>query len=180
MNFVFGLGNPGKEYQNTRHNVGFEVLDKLVAAEVGQFQLAKNFSAEIYKTQNTLFAKPQTFMNESGKSVRAVLEYYEKTATYTTDSEFQNLFVVHDDLDLELGNYKIQFGTGPKVHNGLNSIYQHLHTENFWHVRVGVDARKGDRSIPPPNYVLARFPNDEREIINSVIEKIVADLQKKV
>jgi|GEM_PF-135975 len=173
MNYVVGLGNPGTEYQKTRHNVGFMVVDE-VLRKVPEFQgkWSEKFSSHTFKSSDTLFVKPDTFMNDSGKAVREVMDFYK--------GETKNLYVIHDDLDIATGSYKIQLGTGPKVHNGLTSIYTHLHTEEFWHVRVGVDGRNGDRTIPSRDYVLTPFSVTEQEILDDTIQRVSRELSDRL
>lgn len=181
MNIVVGLGNYGDRYENTRHNAGFMVLDNLrQVLQCPEFSMNKKLFSEVCKTEQTIFLKPQTFMNESGKAVRAVIEYYKDKVVSKNTPGYQNLFVIHDDLDLPLGEYKIQFGTGPKVHNGLLSLYQHLGTKNFWHIRIGIDTREGDRTIAPQVYVLQKFTPDEKEKMNQVIYSLVKELSIRI
>jgi peptidyl-tRNA hydrolase, PTH1 family len=187
MQFLFGLGNPGEKYQFSRHNVGFMVLETILAQSVGKkkedaaslLRLQTKLFAKLVKQDNFIFAEPQTFMNESGKSVRAIIEYYDKQSSFTAESRFPHVWVIHDDLDIEVGRYKIQFGTGPKVHNGLGSIDEHLHSDQYWHVRVGVDGRQGDRSIPSQNYVLGSFSPVEKEVIEKVAAEISTELLQR-
>lgn len=179
MNIIVGLGNPGDIYQFSRHNAGFMVLDNLSSVlECPDFTNEKKVSARICKNQTSLFIKPETFMNESGKAVRAVLDYYFSDLDKT--SGYKNLYILHDDLDLELGSYKIQYGIGPKGHNGLLSVYQYLGTSNFWHVRIGVDSRMGDRSMPPQAYVLQRFTPEQLEKFYQVRIEIVKELLARI
>jgi len=178
MKFVIGLGNPGSEYSNTRHNIGAHVVEKLTEEQAGSFTEKKQFKSQVAKVQNTVFVVPQTFMNLSGEAVQAVLHFYGSDGE--TGSEFPDLYVVHDDLDIELGSYKIQYGTGPKTHNGLASIYQHLKTDQFWHVRIGVDTRQGDRSIPPQNYVLTKFSEQEQKQVQEVSGQVVNDIKQRL
>jgi len=160
MIYFFGLGNPGEKYNKTRHNAGFMFInflaEKLWGLQV-KFSEQSRLWAQTLKEQNLLLAKPTTFMNESGQAVQAVTAYYKDGAAALG----KNLVVVHDDLDLELGTCKLQFGRGPKTHNGLQSVYQVLKTDQFWHLRLGIDSRGGDRSIPPSNYVLAKMTKDD-------------------
>ncbi len=177
--FVFGLGNVGDRYAETRHNAGFLAVDAL-AARYGLQQ--RDFSAQ-RKLQATVarakrgkdtyvFAKPTTLMNRSGQAVQAVISYYEDVVTVLRASETaQQLVVIHDDLDLPLGRFKLQYATGPKEHNGLTSIYQQVGSDQFWHCRLGIDARDGDRSVPPSNYVLQRFPSRERVTLDETIQR---------
>lgn len=171
MQVIVGLGNPEERFVGTRHNVGFFVLDELAKKLGATFENKPNLFSEVAKTDDLLLVKPQTYMNDSGRAVTAVLNFYKLTPA--------DLVVVHDDLDLELGSWKQQFGTGPKEHNGLLSIYEQLGTEEFMHVRIGVDGRNGDRSMPGKDYVLQRFSLDELtkliyEIANEVIPKLLA------
>lgn len=176
MKLIIGLGNPGKNYQYTRHNVGFLFVEYLQSRHeyVGtEFKFQKKHEAELSDSSELTLLKPQTFMNESGKAVRSYLEYYDKNWKNNLDS----LYVAHDDLDLEFGTYKIQFGKGPKVHNGLLSLYEHLHTQDFWHIRIGVDARGGERTIPGKDYVLSSFLAQEQEKLLEIFENIKEEIQ---
>ncbi|MBU1071203.1 aminoacyl-tRNA hydrolase, partial [Patescibacteria group bacterium] len=114
MKLIVGLGNIGEKYKNTRHNVGFMVVDEL---EKHKEDLGK-----------VMLVKPATFMNESGRAVAKMVRFYKL--------DLDNLYVVHDDLDLKLGEYKIQKGVGPKVHNGILSVEKELGDKEFWRVRV--------------------------------------------
>ncbi|OGM26719.1 aminoacyl-tRNA hydrolase [Candidatus Woesebacteria bacterium RIFCSPHIGHO2_02_FULL_38_9] len=178
MKLLVGLGNPGKKYENTRHNVGFIVLNamalkfstRLPDGQVSNFQFSNKFKALIFKYKANLFAKPQTFMNDSGVAVKNLSTHYNLQHT--------NLYVVHDDLDLTLGSYKIQFGKGPKVHNGLLSIEEELGTSDFWRVRIGVDNRDPNNRIPGDEYVLQNFTKEEIEIRDKIIAEITIKLFK--
>src|SRR6185369_4075580 len=117
MRLFVGLGNPGKKYEKTRHNVGWLVLDSLQIPNT-KFEVQKQFNAEVLKIGETILAKPQTFMNDSGVAVSAIVNFYK--------IEPDNIYVIHDDLDIKLGEYKIQKGKGPKQHNGILSIEEKL------------------------------------------------------
>lgn len=180
MKIVVGLGNPGEKYKKNRHNTGFMVAESLVK-KLGDpvWKYKKNFKAEFvrarsHKGEDFVVIKPQTFMNGSGESVQAVWNYFSKELENENNSEQDSsLYVVYDDLDLVLGNHKIQFGRGPKVHNGLLSIYQHRKNQHFWHVRVGVDSREGIREIPARNYLLQNFSSEEQKKLDLVVEQVV-------
>lgn len=178
MVFIVGLGNPGPEYADTRHNAGWLMLD-VVATALGApaFTYQKKFQAEIAKVGEVVLIKPHTFMNASGQAVRAVIDYYQKPSD---SSGLATLVVIHDDLDLELGHYKIQLGTGPKIHNGLLSLYQHLGTQQFWHVRLGVDDRKGDRSIPGSSYVLQSFSTEQKATLLNLADEVIAHVRRSL
>jgi PTH1 family peptidyl-tRNA hydrolase len=185
MKIVVGLGNPGKEYEKTRHNVGFMVVDSIFNYKFkilnqflnAQFEMNKKLGAEVVKLGEILLVKPQKFMNNSGEVVQKVIHYFlEKPEARSTKHEY--LWVVHDDLDIKLGEYKIQFGRGPKVHNGVNSVEQALGTNDFWRVRVGIENRAtGDRfQVTGQDYVLKPFLADEIEIVESVVKKVTEEV----
>ncbi|KKS95806.1 MAG: Peptidyl-tRNA hydrolase [Microgenomates group bacterium GW2011_GWC1_43_13] len=153
MKLIIGLGNPGEKYKNTRHNAGFLVADKL---------------QEIKLPTGVVVTKSGVFMNESGTKVLAQYTKYNIRNT--------GLYIVHDDLDIPLGSYKIQYGIGPKVHNGINSIEAELGTKDFWRIRVGVDNRKSEDRTQGEEYVLQDFTEEERKIIDGVIEKICKEI----
>lgn len=176
MKLIVGLGNPGEKYQYNRHNVGFMVVDQLAKvnpkSQILQFSNHKKFNAEIILTKEFILAKPQTFMNDSGVAVAAICNFY-KIKT-------EDLYIVHDDLDIKIGNYKIQHGKGPKVHNGLKSVEEKLGSEKFWNVRVGVENRevRGNAGIPGVVYSLQNFSPEERIIIDEVVNSICIELER--
>lgn len=153
MKLIVGLGNPGKEYQNTRHNAGYLFIE--------EFQKSK-FSKDF------VVKKTDTFMNESGKFV--------KSQVYKYKLDLSNLYIVHDDLDILLGNYKIQFGRGPKDHNGISSVDEKLGSNQYWHIRIGVDKRDPQNRVLGEEYVLQNFTDEEREILNKTIKEICKKL----
>ncbi len=180
MKCIVGLGNPGEKYAKNRHNVGFMVLDQLVESgirneksgisENTKFMFSKKFNAEILQTKEFLLVKPQTFMNDSGVAVAAICHFYK--------IKYEDLYIVHDDLDIVIGNYKIQHGKGPQVHNGLRSIEEKLGTDKFWNVRVGVENRavRGNKGVPGVVYSLQDFNGEEKVIIDTVIANVSKDL----
>lgn len=194
MKIVIGLGNPGKKYDPTRHNIGFRIVDALAEMVGISFtskpKLQSEFAKLILGDQEVILLKPSTFMNNSGQAVRAVLDFYQlepskqlpasiqaRKKTNVSQPAYPDLYVVHDDLDLELGVFKTNFGTGPKGHNGLLSLYDHLKTDLFWHVRVGVDNRGGERFIEPSAYVLSGFESGENELANAVVSQVADELR---
>ncbi len=184
MTFFIGLGNPGSKYFASRHNMGFSILDQLQKSIAGQTQSVpewkseKALEAQTYTVQGTLFVKPQTFMNLSGKAVHAAVKKYDYGSLAKKD--FHSLYLIYDDLDIEVGKYRIDFGSGPKIHNGVNSVKESLGTDQFWHVRIGVDGRKGDRSFDPQDYVLSGFSTDEQTLIEKVKESVCELLAQKI
>jgi PTH1 family peptidyl-tRNA hydrolase len=163
---IIGLGNPGKKYENNRHNVGKMFIDYLNKTSVDQ----QNYSLTL-KTFKT-----NCFMNESGKEVEKILKKLQ-----IKSYKLQDVFIVHDDLDIPLGKFRIDFGKGPKLHNGLKSIEQTLKTKDFWRIRIGVDNRQKTGFLDGETYVLQNFLPEEREILqNEVFGKIVERLFKMI
>lgn len=157
MRLIVGLGNPDIAYDKTRHNVGFMFVDELKNSRTKELQNVRVF-------------KSDQFMNDSGLFVKKLLTTYHTPLT--------DLYVVHDDLDIKLGEYKIQFGKGPKDHNGLKSINQELGTDQYWHVRVGVDNRDLENRTKGEEYVLQDFTEEERLILEKVVKEICEKLTK--
>lgn len=163
---VVGLGNPGDEYAQTRHNVGFFVCDRLVAAWGGSWRASKQRA--LVAEPNTpygrlLVAQPQTYMNLSGESVKALL----KSAGLPPEK----LLVVHDELDLPLGTLRIKQGGGTAGHQGLNSIVRCLGTKEFARLRFGIGRPPG--RMPAADYVLRKFKRDEADEVAIGIERSV-------
>lgn len=172
MNLIIGLGNFEDKYLQTRHNAGFMFADHLQQQlSLPEFKNQQKFFSLLTKTSDLSIAKPTTYMNASGKAVAAIVNFY--------DIPLDQVVIAHDDLDLETGSFKFQFGKGPKVHNGLSSIYQQLGSQEFWHLRIGVDSRQGDRSIPGSSYVLQQISADEKELLTSVFSLAQMELDKE-
>lgn len=169
MKLIVGLGNPGTKYANTRHNVGYMAIEALKFKFTNPqiHKSSSKFKAEIWEEGEVVLAKPTTFMNDSGVAVREAIK--------NSSIDLGNLYVIHDDLDIPLGTFKIQLGKGPKTHKGLLSIYENLGTKDFWHVRIGVENR-ADKTISGEAYTLMPFEPQEKEIINSVIDQICKKL----
>ncbi|WP_276952669.1 aminoacyl-tRNA hydrolase [Helicobacter rodentium] len=150
MFLIVGLGNPGKEYQNNRHNIGFKVVDSLIQTLGAMKQSSKNFQGELYKSSTLLLLKPSTFMNLSGESVQSVLNFYKIT----------DFLVIHDELDLPFGAVKFKFGGGNGGHNGLKSI-DSLCSNAYYRIRYGI----GKPAIKAQviNWVLQDFSALEEE-----------------
>jgi peptidyl-tRNA hydrolase, PTH1 family len=180
MTFIVGLGNPGEKYAHSRHNVGWRIVETIATYKnpATEFHLEKPLEAQTMMIGKSLLVKPQTFMNLSGNAVKAIVKKYDYAALGKKD--FHNLFVIYDDLDIEVGKYKLVFGSGPKVHNGVNHISEVLGTDQYWHVRIGVDGRKGDRSADPQEYVLSGFNADEQYLIGKITDSVVDLLAAKL
>lgn len=178
MVFFIGLGNPGDKYAHSRHNMGWRVVESLAQSRSADFSFQKSLEAEVCVLPEAILVKPHTFMNLSGNAVRAVLKKYDYAALGKKD--FHNVFLIYDDLDFAVGKYRLVFGSGPKVHNGVNNVKEVLGTDQFWHVRVGVDGRAGDRSMDPQDYVLSGFTAEEQELIEKVNGSLTDMLLEKM
>lgn len=167
MKIIFGLGNPGKEYENTRHNTGFFVLDKIREKyNFPEFEFNKKFNAEISKNNEFILVKPQTFMNLSGAAVKNILDFYKLTA--------DNITVIHDDIDLPIGKYKIAVDSSSAGHNGVQNIIEALGTQKFRRIRIGIKPECDIKDAS--DFVLQKFTPEEIEIIEKQAEEIEKEL----
>lgn len=170
---IIGLGNPGPGYTGTRHNIGFMCLDCLRKKLVppSSFKYEDNYQAEIVwgklVDEPVLLVKPQTFMNLSGRTVRAVLACFPAITP-------QKIMVVHDDLDLPLGRVKLKRGGGSGGHNGVNSLIEELGSADFLRLRLGISG--ASRSTDTIDYVLSTFQESEEKFVLEVLEKSVSGL----
>ena len=165
MQAVVGLRNPGSDYVGTRHNVGFEVVDRYLLRAGEQLGRAPSrLRIQVAQTgigeQRTMFFVPSTFMNESGSSVRAALVYH-KLGT-------EDLLVIHDDIDLPFGRLRLQVAGGSGGHNGIRSLESHLGTKEFSRLKVGVGRPPG--TLDPADYVLRPFTKAERPEVDLMVE----------
>lgn len=164
MKLIVGLGNPGKEYAMTRHNVGWLVLDQLAKNAGGAFQTKKEFEAEVadirWQNERVFLVKPLTFMNLSGRAVLAVKQYYK--------IETENVLIVHDEMDYAFGRVGFLAKGSAAGHNGIKSIQEILGTPAVARCRFGVG--RPDSPIPMHEYVLQRFSSEEQKILPAKIE----------
>lgn len=171
MKVIVGLGNPGKQYENTRHNIGFLVID----------ELAKRFNISLDKSkfnglygmghisgEKVILLKPMTYMNLSGESVRPLLDYYNVSE--------DEIVVVYDDLDLPAGKIRLRMKGSAGGHNGIKSIIQHLNTQSFNRIRIGIDRPKN--GMPITNYVLGAFTSEEIEDIQHSVKRAADACEK--
>jgi PTH1 family peptidyl-tRNA hydrolase len=163
MFLLVGLGNPGEEYAGTRHNLGFMVVDQISRKFGVSFRItrSKALMADVYRNQERiLLAKPQTFVNQSGESIKTIADWF------SLDSS--GLLVIHDDLDIPFGEIKFKEGSGSGGHKGIESMIEYLGTKDFKRLRVGIGRPPGRKD--PTEYVLEPFTNSEREELASIIE----------
>ena len=173
MILIIGLGNPGKKYEKTRHNVAWKIFDNL--NKNFNWQFSKYAKANIAMTNineaNVIFIKPETFMNKSGE----ILNYFEKEFKIMNE----DLIVIHDDIDLSLGRIKISYDRGDGGHNGIKSIMDHLGSQSFTRIRIGVSILDENEILRKPD-VLSNFSDDELEIINKDISPIVGKILETI
>ncbi len=164
MYIIAGLGNPTKEYDKTRHNVGFGVIDALAdqyGIDVSERKHKALCGKGVIEGQRVLLIKPQTFMNLSGESLRAAMDYYKVTP--------QEMIVVYDDISLDPGQLRIRLKGSAGGHNGIKNIIAHLGTQEFPRVKVGVGAKPPRMDLK--DYVLSRFSQGERELMDQAFRE---------
>ena len=209
MKLIVGLGNPGKKYEKTRHNAGFMLADKLQKEwNFPDFKFDEKFNAEISKKElslslrsrlggrsnpeikdikseiaassrpggtprnDILLIKPQTFMNNSGQTVKKIMKFYKIKPA--------NIIVIHDDLDIDLGEFKISEDSRAAGHNGVESVISTLGTKKFTRVRIGIEGeeKRKTRKIPGDEFVLKDFTPAENKTIQKISGEIISSLQK--
>lgn len=163
---IIGLGNPGDRYAETKHNVGFMLVDKIVKREGIHFTHDKIFQAEIATTfingEKIYFVKPTTFMNESGKAVHALLTYY--------GLEVSDILVIYDDLDMTVGKIRFRHKGSAGGHNGIKSIIKYLGTQEFDRIKVGIGRPKQGMTVV--QHVLSQFDTEDRIALELTLDKL--------
>lgn len=168
MKAIVGLGNPGRKYSDTRHNIGFMIIDELSDRLGLKFKSGKG--EYLYASNNNvMLIKPLTYMNNSGIAVREMIQYFK---ILTTD-----LLIVFDDLDLPFGKIRIRSNGSSGGHNGLKSIIYHLNTDMFHRLKIGISNEKRE-FIEADKFVLGKFIEKEREVIEEVITQSVNIIEK--
>lgn len=173
MKLIVGLGNPGKEYSLTRHNIGFEVLDEYLKKNGSgeSFSFDKKFNADIAVifngSEKTFLAKPQTYMNKSGDAVQKIVSYL------GVDIE-EDLLVVYDEMDIPFGKLRMS-GTSAGGHKGMHSIIEHLGTDDLQRIRVGIRNEHADTQ-DTAHFVLQKFNTEEQEKLSKIIHSAHKEL----
>lgn len=170
MKLVVGLGNPGKEYENTRHNIGFMSLNHYL----GTVKYSKKFNAEYYETnidrEKYIFIKPLSYMNLSGKVVYDFVNFYKL--------DLSDVLVIQDDMDLEFGKIRIKINSSSGGHNGIKDIIKYLNSTSFARIKVGI---AHNRNMDTKDYVLSKFSKEELNTLSnsfSIVDKIITDFSK--
>lgn len=165
MKLIVGLGNPGREYENTRHNIGFQTIDKY-ASKLGVSISKSKFNGLYGETMvsgdKVILLKPQSYINLSGEVIRKFVDFYK--------INIDDILIIHDDLDLEVGTYKIKQKGSSGGHNGLKNIELHLGTQEYKRIKIGISNNK---NIDTKDYVLGKLSNEEEKQLNEVKNDIL-------
>jgi len=163
MKLIVGLGNPGKEYKNTRHNVGFTIIDNLakkLGVEINNNKHSGLFCQTLIGDEKVILLKPQKFINLSGEVIKSFMDYYK--------IESEDIFIINDDLDLEIGTFKLRNRGSSGGHNGLKSIESNIGTDEYKRLKIGISNNK---NMATKDYVLGTFTKEEKPIIDKVIDE---------
>lgn len=163
MYLIVGLGNPGRKYEKTRHNVGFDTIDSLSEyfnINVDKIKFKGIYGETRYKGEKVILLKPETFMNASGECIQPFMDYY--------NIKDENLIVIVDDIDIKFGTVRVRKNGSAGTHNGLKSIINRTGTKNFPRIKVAVNQKP--KYMDLSNFVLSTFSNDERKIVDKEIE----------
>lgn len=159
MKLIVGIGNPGKEYENTRHNIGFMVLDAYLGNVKYQEKFNSLYIKKIIGGETVYFMKPLTYVNNSGMAVAAFMKYY--------DIDIKDLLVIHDDLDEDVGQYKLKINSSSGGHNGIKSLINYLNSQAFLRLKIGINSKYRKDTI---DFVLGKFSKSEMTIFNDNCE----------
>lgn len=164
MKLIVGLGNPGVQYEKTRHNIGFMCIDE-ISKKFG-VELNKNKFDGLYAelkigTEKVILLKPQSYINLSGEVIRKFVDYY--------DISINDILIIVDDMDLEAGTYKLRYKGGSAGHNGLKNIEANLGTNEYKRIKIGIS---NDRAIDTKDYVLGKISKEQSSLIRPIIENI--------
>lgn len=176
MKIIACLGNPGEKYSKSRHNAAWIFIDKQLPGAT--WQENKRFNSLVYKDAGVIYVKPLVYMNKSGESVKRILDYYKllpkKLSLFPKKDQDLGgvLTVIHDDLDIEIGKYKISKNSSSAGHRGVDSIIGHLKTKDFSRLRLGIKNDLLRKKIPASNFVLQNFGSDELNIIGEIAGNI--------
>ena len=164
MRLIVGLGNPGKEYEKTRHNVGFNVVDLYLKQNKLELDKSK-FNGKYTKTtindEEVIFLEPQTYMNNSGESVSAIMKFYK--------IDINDILVIQDDLDMEIGKIKLKEKSSSGGHNGIKSIEECLGTDNYKRLKIGISNNK---DIDTKDYVLGNISKEDKDTLNNLYKDL--------
>lgn len=165
MKLIVGLGNPGKEYDKTRHNVGFMILDNYLQGELWSNKFNAKYCTRLINNEKVIFVKPETYMNNSGLAVEQFVKYF--------NIDINNILIIQDDLDEEIGRYKLKTNSSSGGHNGIKSIISALNSKDFARLKIGI---KNNQKKDVIDFVLGKFSKDEMNVLNknmSIFNEII-------
>ena len=168
MKLIVGLGNPGREYENTRHNIGFLTVDKYadkLGVSITKSKFNGLYGDAIINGQKVLLLKPQSYINLSGEVIRSFVDFYK--------INIDDILIIHDDLDLQVGTYKIKQKGSSGGHNGLKNIELHLSTQEYKRIKIGISNNK---NIDTKDYVLGKLSKEESELLKEVQNQVISIL----
>ncbi|MFP4698471.1 MAG: aminoacyl-tRNA hydrolase [Eubacteriales bacterium] len=164
MFLIIGLGNPGLKYCATRHNIGFEVIERLsfdYNIKINQKKHKAHYGIGNINNEKVILVKPQTYMNRSGESIRSIMDFYQIDPS--------NIIIIYDDVSLEIGKLRFRKKGSAGGHNGIKNIIQHLNTEEFPRLKIGVGEKPPSWDLA--DYVLSRFSKEEIKEVTSVVKR---------
>ena len=170
MKLIVGLGNPGREYVNTRHNAGFFVIEKLaytLGADISEKKYKGLYTKVRIEDERVILLEPQTYMNRSGESVRAFMDYFK--------IEPSDVYVIYDDINLEPGNLRIRLKGSAGGHNGIKSLIEHMGTSDFPRIKIGVGEKPQKMDLA--DYVLGRFSEGDRKLLEEAADNAIEGLK---
>ncbi len=165
MRLIIGLGNPGKEYLNSRHNVGFRVVDRFAEKKqlkINQKKFNGLYVSFLHNDEKIMLLKPQCFMNNSGEVVKKFIDYYQISV--------EDILVLYDDYYIEVGDFKLKASGSSAGHNGLKSIEKHIDSKNYKRIKIGISR---DQQMLLSDYVLSKFSKEQLKEIDKITEKLV-------
>ena len=175
--FIIGLGNPGKEYAKSRHNIGFSILENFSEKHDAEFTLKNKFKSRYteFKINNCIYRlfMPNTYMNNSGDAVRAIVDWYK--------IKLDQVFIIVDDIDLPLGKIRFRKKGSSGGHNGLKDIIKKLHTENFNRIKIGIGSppvNEKTKNFNTISHVLGSISSKENDTLNKVYQQVIESLEK--
>lgn len=166
MKLIVGLGNPGREYEQTRHNVGFMAIDtiaKYLNIDINKDKFQGNYAETIYNGEKILLLKPGKYMNLSGEVIRDYISYFK--------IDIEDILIIYDDLDTDVGIYRLRYQGGNGGHNGIKDIERQIGTKNYKRIKIGIS---NDKKYDTKDYVLGKFSLEEKEKIDKVLDDIVS------
>ncbi len=165
MRLIVGLGNPGKEYEHTRHNVGFMALDKIanyLGVTFNKTKFSGSYAEAIYEGEKYILLKPGKYMNLSGEVIRDFVNFFK--------IDINDIFIIHDDLDTPIGTFRLRYQGGTGGHNGLKNIALNLNTNNYKRMKIGIS---NDKGLDTKDYVLGKFSLEEQTKLDTVLDQVV-------